>query len=263
MDAVESWLSVLPEGAEVDAEALRGSSADRLATLDEASAVVDALASAGLLVADGAARRVNREEFARTALYRKGLRDGLACRVIDAPTARLCAALPVGLSDEVGALLRTWTEDLRGAVVDIAAAARHDLILASPFWDAATLEELKPLICQRLDGGTGVRLLGRFPKGVPRNARPALDSLAAHPLCEVLSWNEPAQADVFGTTTFHFKAAIADRGARAYLGTANFTASGLRSRLELGVLLDGASARKLHDVVDAVLRVSRRLPTRP
>lgn len=263
MDAAEARLAPLADGCAVDTEFLRGSSADRLATFDEASAVMDALTSAGLLVAEGAIRKISRPAFTRTASYRKGVRDGLACRAVDVPAVRLCAALPIELTYEIGAQLRRLAEDLRGAIVDIAAGARQDLILASPFWDGSTLNELKPLLVKRLESGTRVRILGRFPKGVPRSARALLDSLAMHSRCELLSWNEPSSGDVFNTTTFHFKTAIADGGAHAYLGTANFTASGLRSRLELGVLLEGPSARKLFHVVETVLQVARMVPLRP
>jgi phosphatidylserine/phosphatidylglycerophosphate/cardiolipin synthase-like enzyme len=152
--------------------------------------------------------------------------------------------------------MRSWTLDLRGAVVDLAAAAQHDLVLASPFWDAATVDDIGPVLEGRLDAGVRVRLLGRFERGIGADVRNAIAPLIAHPACKLLGWFEPSEGDPFGARTFHFKAAIADGGARGYLGTANFTESGLRSRLELGVLLEGETARRLADVVDAVLSLA-------
>lgn len=56
--------------------------------------------------------------------------------------------------------------------------------------------------------------------------------------------------------TFHFKAAVADQGTKAYLGSANLTTSGLRSRMELGVILTGEVAGQLHRVIVAALALA-------
>jgi len=56
--------------------------------------------------------------------------------------------------------------------------------------------------------------------------------------CSILSWYEGAGTE---TQVFHFKAVSADTGQRAYMDSANMTVSSLRSRMELGVILRGAT----------------------
>jgi phosphatidylserine/phosphatidylglycerophosphate/cardiolipin synthase-like enzyme len=73
------------------------------------------------------------------------------------------------------------------------------------------------------------------------------------PNCSILSWFEGSGSD---TQTFHFKAISADRGTRAYLGSANMTVSSLRSRMELGVVLTGKVAEELDRVLRVVLTLA-------
>lgn len=257
MDALEARLGSLPDGAAVDAETARCACPSRRATADEATAALDALAELGVLARAPGGRVLDRSALAATASYRAGVRAGLAVQRPDGPLVGLCAALPPGLAGAVEAALRRCTQDLRGAVVDLVAGARKDLVLVSPFWDAATLDEIGPVVTHRLAAGVCVRLLGRFEAGASADARDALARLASHPGCRLLSWYEPSGDDPFGTRTFHFKAAVADGGVRAYLGTANFTTSGLRSRLELRVVLEGETAWRLAEIVEAVLALAR------
>jgi phosphatidylserine/phosphatidylglycerophosphate/cardiolipin synthase-like enzyme len=51
----------------------------------------------------------------------------------------------------------------------------------------------------------------------------------------------------------HAKALIAD-GRRALIGSANFTASGMRSNLELGVVLDGPAVRTIRQYAGELIR---------
>lgn len=57
--------------------------------------------------------------------------------------------------------------------------------------------------------------------------------------------------------TFHFKVAIADEGKTAYLGSANLNTAGLRSRMELGVILSGEASRKLYRVIMTALGLAK------
>lgn len=101
-----------------------------------------------------------------------------------------------------------------------------------------------------------LRLLGWFDNRTPNDIQESLLTLRAYDQCQVLSWYETSASDPFGTSTFHLKAAVVD-GNRGYLGTANFTVAGLRSRLELGILLQGQAAQRLAAVTDAVLSLAR------
>ena len=58
--------------------------------------------------------------------------------------------------------------------------------------------------------------------------------------------------------TFHAKIILADESV-AYVGSANMLGSGGGTSLEAGVLIDGRSAIQIAGLVDAVLRVARRL----
>jgi len=137
------------------------------------------------------------------------------------------------------------------------AAAREDLVIASPFWDRHTIDEIEQLLLRRLEAGVSITILRRFESRMPVNVRNAFARFAIHPRFRLVSWNDQNTGDLFGAHTFHFKAVIADGGKRAYLGTANFTASGLRSRFEIGVLLEGETARRLGEIVKFVLTLAR------
>lgn len=257
IDSVEKRLGESVDGTPVDEERLHSACPGRRATVDETTAVLEALADLGLLSGFSGRRTVNRAGFENSAQYRAGVRAGLATPRARAAGIRLCAALPMGIPTGIEDVVRRSTEDLRGAVVDLAAEAREDLTLASPFWDAATLLELGPILVLRLEAGVRLRLLGRFGRGLDKDSLEMLTSLDRYPLCELLSWYEAKAEDPLGTHSFHFKAAIADHGVRAYLGTANFTLSGLRSRVEFGVLLEGDAAARFALAVEAVLGLAR------
>lgn len=254
VDAVETSLSSRAEGTELTSEAVRSACAGRLATPDEALVALNALSEIGVL-GPPPKRRLSQANLASSAAYRAGIRDGLAARPRGSNPIRLCAAVPPGLTGSASIILRQTAEDLRGALMDMVAGAKTDLVLASPFWDDATMSDVAPLLSRRLESGVRLRILGRFNAGVPI----ALSQLAMRPRCTLLSWYESHSGDPFGSHTFHFKAAVADGGSRAYLGTANFTESGLRSRLEFGVLLEAEAAVRLATAVEAVLELATRV----
>jgi phosphatidylserine/phosphatidylglycerophosphate/cardiolipin synthase-like enzyme len=143
--------------------------------------------------------------------------------------------------------------DLRSAVVGLIASAEARLVLASPFWDEETADELYAVLARRIDAGVRVHLLGRSLGGSSQ-AGLVLEELSRRlgAACRTFTWSRPAAVDPLGWETFHFKAAIAD-GQRAYLGTANFTVGGLRSRMELGFVAQGPLASAIARILDAVL----------
>jgi len=260
LDAIEASLQSrgASETKPLTPATMRSACPGRLATLDEAMAAIRVLHDLGVLSKVAGGYSLNADGLHATAAYRRGVRDGLRQSSRSAADRlQLCAALPVGLPSALERELREATVDLRGAIVDMIAAARFHLVLASPFWDAPTLEEISLAIRTRLTEGVRVRFLGRFEHTLDAVTRTALAALVSHGNCSVLDWYEPSATDPLGSRTFHFKAVIVDEGARAYLGTANLTKSGLRSRLELGVLLQGADASHLASVVDLVLQLAR------
>ncbi|MGE0046314.1 MAG: phospholipase D-like domain-containing protein [Hyphomonadaceae bacterium] len=68
----------------------------------------------------------------------------------------------------------------------------------------------------------------------------------------------PAGVRALPLETFHAKIVLADERL-AYVGSANFLGSGDGTSLEAGVLVDGSAAAQVARLIDAILRVARRL----
>jgi phosphatidylserine/phosphatidylglycerophosphate/cardiolipin synthase-like enzyme len=266
LDHTEAWLARLPNGAVVTAVRLLPEVAALHGVYDQVALALHALASLGVLRREGAGARyaVDRRRLVATRSFRAGVRAGLAqaaatSREQDVP--RLLAALPSGLPDEVVQTLRRDADDLRAAMIALITGAQSDITLISPFWDAETVRDLNELLQRRLAAGLTVTILGRPPRpehpGSAREFAHLASALAAYPRFRALAWEEPAADDPFGTQTFHFKAIVADAGRRSYLGTANLTLASLRSRMELGVVLEGEPSARLARIVECVLRLAR------
>lgn len=131
------------------------------------------------------------------------------------------------------------------------------IVLAAPFWDRATALQLSELLERRLTAGVCVDILTRSAAKTGDGYAVLASRLGSHPQLRLYRWYERNSADMFGAQTFHFKAVVIDDGARAYLGSANMTAGGLRSRMELGTELQGEGARTLARVLDVVLAILR------
>jgi len=259
MDALEGYLAALPDGSRLTAADLqRGMPGPRPGHDQDALAL---LALADLGIVDSEDQLFDRDTFLTTADLRAGVRLGLDnARVHESPaTARLALALPGGLPSAVQAALGREATDLRAAIVDMIASARAHLLVASPFWDDETGAELGDVLARRLDAGIQVDLLGRPARPGEGGFATIAERLAAYQTCRAFSWYVPMADDRFGAQTFHFKCIVADRGARAYIGSANFTTASLRSRMEMGVLLTGDEAMALARVMASILAVTRRV----
>lgn len=254
---IEDALGELDNGAVVSIRVIRRLARDRLPSDEEASAVIGALESIGILRHNGMMHRLDRPQLVSTNQYRCGVREALAYKSSQ-PTesVTLCIALPVGLDPTVTQLLQREAVDLRAALLDIVVSARERIVLASPFWDAETAAELAELLSRRLIAGVRVDLLGRFEEPHDQGSSTLLAHLSRYPSCRLYSWYIPSVSDRFGSQTFHFKAAAADNGEKVYVGTANLTVSGLRSRMELGVVLNGELGRKVVNILDIVLKMA-------
>ncbi|MFN7998444.1 MAG: phospholipase D-like domain-containing protein [Bryobacteraceae bacterium] len=219
---------------------------------DEALIALNALCDLGVMDREGLRYRFNKARFSATGQLRQGMQTAL--RVLGenspacGPEVQLCVSLPPRLSAAAEHVIHESSVDLRSSLLDVIASARESLILASPFWDAGTTAEMIALVRKKLDAGVQASILGRFSRDLPDDVRTELRRVADAPGCAILSWFEGSGGD---TETFHFKAVSADRGVQAYMGSANMTVWSLRSRMELGVILTGASAAQL----DRILRI--------
>lgn len=231
---------------------------------DELLVAFAALCDLGVLERNGSRYLFNRDRFEATEQLRGGIQATLAVLEETAseapPEVQLCVSLPPNLSAVAQHVIHESSTDLRSGLLDVVASAKQSLIIASPFWDAGTSAELVSLAYKKLASGVQVSILGRFSRDLPADVRSQLCRIAADRGCAILSWYEGAGNE---TQTFHFKAISADRGARAYLGSANMTVSSLRSRMELGVILSGSAARQLDSVLRVVLTLASPVDVAP
>jgi phosphatidylserine/phosphatidylglycerophosphate/cardiolipin synthase-like enzyme len=229
---------------------------------DQILIAINALCDLGVLERRGSDYRLDRERLDRTEELRKGIFSTLEIlRNVSPPAAgdtHLCVSLPPALPSAAEHVIRECSTDLRSSLLDVIAGAKHSLILASPFWDAGTTNEMVSLLNKKIGVGVRVWILGRFSTDLPANVRSELLRIADDRQCSILSWFEGAGYD---TQTFHFKAVSADSGTRAYMGSANMTVSSMRSRMELGVILNGSAAAQLDRTLRVVIRMAT--PVKP
>jgi phosphatidylserine/phosphatidylglycerophosphate/cardiolipin synthase-like enzyme len=261
VDSLEQAFSEMQDGALVDPSWLARTISGRLPTHDELAATLLAFADLTVLAPRSEGTyQLRREQLSATAEYRRGVHDALtymAPEIERQPVAKLCIALPLGLPMRIKEALRQEATDLRSMLVDLIAGSKHEILLASPFWDAETVADLAQLVEQRLEAGVSVTILGRFGPNTVSTVKVSLARLSRFDSCRILDWYERSEEDPFGSQTFHFKAVVSDAGERAYLGTANFTTSSLRSRMEMGYILSGAPAFQLARVLDTVVHMAR------
>jgi phosphatidylserine/phosphatidylglycerophosphate/cardiolipin synthase-like enzyme len=263
---LEEWFGELDDGTVVTPSQALSQVAQVHGVYDQVVVGLRALQALGILQPDalGNGLRFDRSQLLATRPLRMGVQAGLswAQQHTTGRTARLVAALPLGLRDDVVALVQRQADDLRAALVSLITAARGDLLLASPFWDDETVAELEPLLLRRLEAGVRVVILGRRTMSSRHElhgfAR-LTSNLARFPGFSALMWDEPQELDRFGSQTFHFKCVIVDSGTVAYLGSANLTSASLRSRMELGVILSGEPAQRLANTIEAIKVVSQRV----
>jgi phosphatidylserine/phosphatidylglycerophosphate/cardiolipin synthase-like enzyme len=219
---------------------------------DQILIAMNALCDLGVLERRGSDYRLDRELLDRTEELCKGIYSTLEILRDISPTnaeeTYLCVSIPPALPAAAEHVIRECSSDLRSSLLDVIASAKHSLILASPFWDAGTTNEMVSLLNKKISVGVKVWILGRFSKDLSANLRSELRRIADDRECSILSWFEGTGDE---TQTFHFKAVSADSGTRAYMGSANMTVSSMRSRMELGVILNGVAAVQL----DRILRV--------
>jgi hypothetical protein len=256
---LESALLLSPDGSSVDASFIHANSGERLPNADEAAAAMDALSALGIIREDRGAFHLDQKRLLETKGFRSGVLE--AVRVFGSTASaenpvRLCVAVPPGLGSAFSRGFFNQADDLRAAILEIIASAKRSLILASPFWDQETTQELAELVDKRLSAGVDVTILGRFAKPSESTSTSSFRQLARHSRCHVVSWFHTGSVQGI-VQTFHFKVAIADEGRTAYLGTANFTTSGLRSRMELGVILSAKPSKQLYRIMEEVLGFAR------
>lgn len=260
LDSVEQFLSAEPDGSILNVSRLaRGTSLSIGRPLSDQQILhaLSALSSLGILREISTQFTLDKATFETTAERRATVRE-----VLDAvpevpcgrPDAELCVSLPPTIAAAAEIVIREMTSDLRAGLWDVISNARETLVIASPFWDTVVAQEVGALLETRMRKGLKCVILGRFSNLNERVALPHLKQLTKCGEISIMSWFDGNEAK---RETFHFKAASADRGKLAYLGSANMIRSSLRSRMELGVLLRGRPAEELDSVLTVVLSIAK------
>lgn len=145
-----------------------------------------------------------------------------------------------------------WGGSLLAALGNLMAGARHDLAIISPYWRLDGVRSLLSTAGRASYAGLQVRV---FSPGAPRMKPEDLEALSF--LIDKLR-NSGARVQrlaprlVEGMAPFvHAKLIVADSN-RAYVGSANFTSSGLNYGLEAGVIVEGDIASAFALWVNAV-----------
>lgn len=137
----------------------------------------------------------------------------------------------------------------------MAAGANAQFTVMTPFLDLAGAEALVHLFDR-----SGLRverqlILRSSPTGLPDGYLTAADRLRQ---LEVRVFDYRLERDVGGFETFHAKVVLADRN-WAYVGSTNLNQWSLAYSMELGVSLKGRAAGRIARVIDAVMRIAKRL----
>jgi hypothetical protein len=259
LEQVEDELMNCKEDYVVNFSFVKKLKGERLPTKDELVAVFEALSSVHVLKQEKSKYKLNYVDLPEKLAYCRGVRDTIKISKLQKQDlVKLCAALPVNLNEQVEKALRRNTIDMRASIINIIASSKTWVALVSPFWDEETAEEIAEVLSRRLETGVRVDILGRFEKDDV--ALPILKKrIGDHNLCQFFAWAQKDSKDTFRKQTFHYKAVVSDDGAKAYLGTANLNRAGLRSRMELGVILEGKTAKQLAQIVKVTLSISRSL----
>ena len=146
-------------------------------------------------------------------------------------------------------------EDTGEVFANIAAQATQRLTVLTPFIDAQGARALVKLFGA---AAPDIRkeLIFRAERGVPQELSNVLDKLAA---LEVKMFNYWVPKEQLGRyETFHAKVVLAD-DRRCYVGSANMTNASFSFSVELGFLVEGASAKTVSRVCEAIRKVAIRI----
>ncbi|ORC37369.1 hypothetical protein B4O97_04035 [Marispirochaeta aestuarii] len=255
LELVEKSLAYSNQTKSVGIHEIEAELSERSASYDEIKLALIGLEDLGVVNrTSGDNFEIDHAILKSTAEFRRGVAAALGMERASKSKVELCVTFPSSLSLDKQADIRRTALDLRTAVVDVIASAQQRVILAAPFWDSDTVSDISQVVERRLKSGVQLTILGRFNASSSKTLLARLEQLAHYPGCRVLTWNTPDTADRFGISTFHFKAAVSDYGRSAYLGSANFTVAGMRSRFEAGTILRGPIAQRLSMLMEIVLQ---------
>lgn len=137
----------------------------------------------------------------------------------------------------------------------MAAGANAQFTVMTPFLDPIGAEALVQLFNRTALSVERQLILRSNPTGLPDGYLPAANRLRE---LGVRVMDYRLERDGEGFETFHAKVVLADRN-WAYVGSTNMNQWSLAYSMELGVSLKGRAAGRIARVVDAVMRIAKRL----
>jgi phosphatidylserine/phosphatidylglycerophosphate/cardiolipin synthase-like enzyme len=163
--------------------------------------------------------------------------------------SRLEEALDASLKGMQGIASTTRT------FVDMAQAARRRFTIVTPYLDdfgaPIVLQLFSHSLAQRRELVIRAQGGGELPTGLKAVA-PGLRERGV----QVFNFRL-GRPDGPGNETFHAKAVLADDA--CYVGSFNMSRWSLQYSLELGLLVEGAAARRVGDIVDGIIQVAERV----
>lgn len=174
------------------------------------------------------------------------------------PAADLLCTLPASIRNEASARRLAhdqgiWAGSLMTRVHELINAAEETLYLVCPYWSELGVGNLMKHITRATMTGVRVVVLTRPRESMDDDdlrgiitLRQELERRGASVLVKAPDRDRQGRSPLV-----HAKVVIRD-GAEAYLGSANFSMSGMESSVEVGVLMDGQLASRLQAWAEAL-----------
>jgi phosphatidylserine/phosphatidylglycerophosphate/cardiolipin synthase-like enzyme len=167
----------------------------------------------------------------------------------------LLATMPIdykldGLSSRmVGPYADSLVAHLSG-LIDI---AEKELLIVAPYWSVRGVSDIARRINKRGTPGLKVTVLVEADSDASNTAGAAdFCSLMTNKLLGQVTVKQPRKLKSGFYPTLHAKVIVVDRK-RAYVGSANFSESGLKSSIEMGVGLTGTHALQVAEWFDSLM----------
>lgn len=153
--------------------------------------------------------------------------------------------------------LRRWRNS-RITLVEMVDQAKESIVLVFPFIDAIGVQEMAPAIERSFSRGVKVVLLTRYLSNADSPNAQFVSRLLRAPggdrhfeAINISSDGDPRRE------LLHAKVLLVDGGARGYVGSANLTGSAFGDSIEIGVVVYGAAAASVAELVSELLSWGR------
>lgn len=156
-------------------------------------------------------------------------------------------------SEPLGQIMGPYADSLVAHLADLINTAERELLVVAPYWSEEGVRDLSRRLHTRKDAAlkatlvTAVDAKDRDREGVELFKHTLRRNFNAE-----INHVEPIALTSGRAPLMHAKVIVADRK-RAYVGSANFSQSGLRDSIEMGVSLAGSAALQVARWFDSLL----------